>query len=201
MTKLKWILAILLSIVSVALLWFLGHVAWIVYDGLTDETYKAHVAFVQGQPLLEGKLSPESIARLNNAFDLFNERRVQRILVSGGSDGDSFEEATKMGQYLVKRGVPQELIFVDQLGDNLFQTASQAQRILAPYEGLRSIAIMGSWYDILRSKQAFHHCGFLAVYGYHSHHFEWSDLWTHLPGEVFRFYPGILRKCPPPIAY
>lgn len=200
-TSIKWILAVVLAVLAVLMLWFLGHVTWIAFDGLTDENYRAHVAVVKGQSLEGGKLSPTVLARLDRTFEIYNRFQAKNIIVSGGPNFEGDQETVKMGQYLVKRGIPKEVIFVDPLGDNFFQTASQAQRILSPYEGLRSIVIIGSWYDILRSKQAYAHCGFLAVYGVQDRYFSWGDLWRHLPEEVFQYYPGIFKQCPAPIVY
>lgn len=202
MSRLRWFLAITLSAFAVLLGWFLLHTGWLLWDGLRDEPYNAHVAVVLGNQVMDdGKPSERLQARLDQAYHLYLERRVQRIIVSGGLAPNGQEEAISMGRYLVKRGVPKEMIFVDMLGNNTFQSARNTQRLLQHREDLRSVVVVSSYYHILRSKLAFQRCGFLAVYGSHARHFEWRDVWWAIPREVVAYYAYLLRDCPPPIEY
>lgn len=202
MARLKLALAIVLAVLGVLLLWFLGHVGWILYDGFTDEPYTAHVAVVFGNQIQEnGEPSERLKARLDKAFELYADRRVQRVLVSGGLGVEGFQEAIEMGRYLVKRGVPKEMILVDPLGDTTYLTASNSKQMLFQTDNLRSVVVVSSYYHILRAKMAMMNCGFTAVYGAHSEYFEWRDLYWSLPREVLGFYSYLFKNCPPPVRF
>jgi len=202
MSLFRWILAIILSALAVLCLWFVLHTAWLLWDGLRDEPFRAHVAVVMGNQVTEeGKLSPRLQARLDQAYELYLARQVQRIVVSGGLGAEGHQEAIEMGRYLVKRGIPKEMLFVDMLGNNTYQTARNTQRLLSNRDDLRSVIVVSSYYHILRSKLAFQRCGFLAVYGSHARHFEWRDIWWSIPREVLGYYAYLLQDCPPPIEY
>lgn len=203
---LRWWLALFLAAVMVVLLWFVGHVGWMLVVGfqeeLNNENLSAHVAVVMGNQVLgPAKPGPRLKARLDQAYELYNNRRVQRILVSGGLGQEGYEEAVEMGRYLVRRGIPKEMIFVDALGDDTFQTARNTQRMLEARPNLRSLVVVTSYHHILRSKLALQRCGFPVVYGSYARHFEWRDLWFSIPKEVLAYYQYLVRDCPPAITY
>ncbi len=202
MKTIKVIAAVILAGLGVILLAFVAHVSWLLYDGLTDEPFTAHVAVVMGNAVdAPGKPSPRLKSRLDKAYQLYLDRRVQRILVSGGVDDKSLQEGLEMGRYLVRRGIPKEMIWVDDLGDNTYRTASNAQMIMSPYRQFRSVVVVSNYYHILRSKLAFTNCGTLAVYGAHANHFEWRDVWWSIPREVLGFYAYMFKDCPAPERY
>lgn len=202
MKTIKRIAIGLLAALGLVLLAFLGHVSWLLYDGLTDESYSAHVAVVLGNKM-DSPLqpSPRLKSRLDKAYELYLEGRVQRILVSGGVDDKGLQEGLEMGRYLVRRGIPKEVIWVDDLGDNTYHTASNAQAFMKPYPQFRSVIVVSNYYHILRSKLAFTNCGTLVVYGAHPNYFEWRDIWWSIPREVVGFYAYLFKDCPPPERY
>ena len=202
MSKIKIALASLLALILSLLIWVLGHSAWMVYSGLSEAQFKAHVAVVLRGPV-DAKTKPSVAlkAKLDRAVALFNDRQVQRIVVSGQINNDGLMESKEMGQYLIRKGVPRELIFVDNFGETFFFSASNTERLLRPHENLRSVMLVGQYYELHRAKLIFGRCGFNVVYSSYARHFEWKDIWQKYPKEILSYYPSLFEECPAPIQF
>lgn len=202
MSKLKIAIASLLALFLALFLWALGHCTWMVYSGLYEAPFKAHVAVVlRGPVLAKTKPSEALIANLDRAIALFNDRQVQRIVVTGQVNNDGLMESKEMGQYLIRKGIPRELIFVDNFGESIFYSASNTERLLKPHENLRSVMLVGQYYELHRAKLIFGRCGFNVVYSSYARHFEWKDLWEKFPKELLAYYPALFKTCPAPIQF
>lgn len=202
MSKLKIALAGLLSMVIILLIWVLGHSIWIVVSGLSEPKFKAHVAVVLRAPVqAKTKPSAKLQASLDRAFEIYNDRQVQRIVVSGQVNDAGLLESKEMGQYLIRQGVPKEMIFVDNFGESLYLSAANTMRLLKPHENLRSVMVVGHYYELLRAKLSFRRCGFRVVYSSHADYFQWEDIWNHFPQEMLRYYQTLFKECPAPIVY
>ena len=71
--------------IYILFIWFLAHIGYTIYDGLNDDGKTADVAVVLGNKVNEdGTLSKRLEERLNCAIDLYNKRRINTIIVSGG---------------------------------------------------------------------------------------------------------------------
>jgi vancomycin permeability regulator SanA len=83
----------------------------LVLAGLNDKLAPADVIVVPGNTIMpDGTPSPRLQARLDVALKQFQERRAPRILVSGATGKEGFDEAASMARYLVKHGVPASAI-------------------------------------------------------------------------------------------
>lgn len=100
--------------ISILFLWAFGHMIIITIDGLTDKNKKADIAVVLGNKVNEdGTLSKRLEKRMECGLNLYNSRRVKKILVSGGLGKEGFYEGDKMKEYLIKHNVPDSVIIVD----------------------------------------------------------------------------------------
>ncbi|PKL76240.1 MAG: YdcF family protein [Candidatus Melainabacteria bacterium HGW-Melainabacteria-1] len=203
---LRWILALLKLLLLGSLLWFLLHTGWMIWDGLTEELNveerKAHVAVVFGNEIMpDGKVSDRLKARLDRALDLYRDGDVDSMIVSGGVDDAGHDEASLMGRYLLRNGVPQEAIMVDSLGDDSYMTATNVRRILQNHQTRRVLVVVTSWHHVMRAKLALNKCGFKVVYGAYGRHLEWRDIWYSIPKEFAAFYWYLNRPCPEPFVF
>jgi vancomycin permeability regulator SanA len=100
---------------AVLLIWFVGHTACIVTDGLTDEGKNADVAVVLGSKVNEdGTLSTRLVQRLSCGLHLYHDKRAKKLFVSDGLGKEGFLEGSKMKEFLVHRRVPDSAVIVDK---------------------------------------------------------------------------------------
>ncbi len=203
---LRWTLAILKVLLILCVIWFFMHVGWILWVGLreelSNESLKANLAVVMGNEILpDGKPSPRLLARLDQAVELYQNARVESILVTGGVDNAGHDEALIMGRYLLKKGVPKEVIRVDSLGDNTYMSAANLNQMLEYYQSRKIVVVISSYHHILRAKLAMHKCGMKVVYGSYSRLFELRDIYYSIPKEFLAYYNYLYRSCPEPFQF
>lgn len=203
---LRWFLALLKVVLVLLLIGSFAHIGWMLWDGFTEEldneSLKAHVAVVFGNEIMpDGKPSARLKARLDRAIELYENAQVETIIVSGGVDDEGHDEATIMGRYLVRNGIPKEVVEVDSLGDNTFLTAANVKRMLQYRTSHRLIVVITSYHHILRAKLALKKCGFNVVYGAYGRHFEWRDIWYSIPKELVAYYRYLNGECPDAVRF
>ena len=67
--------------------------------------------------------------RLDIAFELYSNKIVKKILVSGDHETKYYDEVNTMRKYLLDKGVPSEDIFMDPAGLDTYQTIYRARDI------------------------------------------------------------------------
>lgn len=148
--------------------WFLLHAGLIVWDGLSDEVAPADLIVVLGN-----KVEPDETpslrlqARLDRAFDLYQQNYSAYILVSGGVGVEGFDEAEVMKAYLVRRGVPTSQVWVDPQGVDTRATAKNTKKFLEEHQ-LHSVLIVSQYYHISRCKLAFSQEGIKEISSAHA---------------------------------
>jgi len=94
-------------ILIIFMAWFIAHSIYITIDGLHDKGTKADVAIILGNKVNEdGTVSNRLKARLDEGLQLYNQHRVQKIIVSGGLGKEGFWEGSKMQEHLVANKIP-----------------------------------------------------------------------------------------------
>lgn len=112
-------------------LWVWGASAGrIVNYGDADDTAQAPVAIVLGASVYaNGQPSPWVQYRLDVAANLYNEGRVDAILVSGDNGQTEYDEPTVMRDYLVSVGIPTEAVALDYAGFDTYDTCVRANEV------------------------------------------------------------------------
>ena len=176
--------------VAILATWFFIHCGYLLFDGFKSPIDKSDVAVVLGNKVEpNGQPSPRLKARLDAALGLFQQGKTSNIIVSGGHGKEGFYEADKMKEYLVKQGVPDSLIIVDNKGDNTLKTAINTQAICKA-KGYKSVTVVSQWFHITRTKQMLKGSGLVvdsAAPGY----FEWRDFYA-VTREFVAFYAYLL---------
>lgn len=67
--------------------------------------------------------------RLDDAITLYRARKIKKILISGDNGDDAHDEISVMNNYLVKNGVPQDIIFGDYAGFDTYSTMERADKV------------------------------------------------------------------------
>jgi len=95
-----------------------------------------------------------------------------------------------MKHYLVEKGIPNEIILLDQDGYNSLMTAENTKTIMKNMN-LESVTIITQFYHITRTKLAFNKVGIESVYTAHARYFELRDVYS-LYREFFAYYKYLL---------
>ncbi len=133
-------------------------------QSLRDEARPSEVIMVLGAAEYHGRPSPVLRARLDHAFDLYQQRLAPRILTTGGAGGDPvFTEGGVGRSYLISRGVPAEAIIVENEGDSTLESTAMAGEIMRRM-GLHTVIVVSDGYHIFRVKRMLEFRG-LTVYG------------------------------------
>jgi len=129
-----------------------------------DEAQPADIILVLGAAEYRGRPSPVLRARLDHAFELYEQRLAPRIMTSGGAGGDPiFTEGGVGRSYLISRGVPSEAIVVENEGESTVESTAMAGEIMHRM-GLHAVIVVSDGYHIYRVKKMLQFRG-LKVYG------------------------------------
>src|ERR1035441_141017 len=106
-----------------------------------EEAQPADVILVLGAAEYRGRPSPVLRARLDHALELYQRKLAPRILTTGGPGGDPvFPEAGVARGSLTSRGVPAEVIIVENEGESTVQSTAMAGEIMRRM-GLHSVIV------------------------------------------------------------
>ena len=163
------------------------HISVTVADGLNDKKEQADYAVILGNKVnTDGSLSERLTKRLECGLELYNTKRVKGIIVSGGLGKEGYYEGDKMKDFLIKNGVPDSVIVVDNKGDNTLKTVENVIS-MQPALQFKTLIIVSQYYHITRTKMLFKKKGFTSVSGASPSYFEWRDLYS-LVREFFAYY-------------
>jgi SanA protein len=95
-----------------------------------DNLDPAHTAIVLGAMVKEnGTLSLPLKDRVDTAIALYRAGKVDRILVSGDDGTVNYNEVNPSRDYLLERGVPSSVIFLDHAGFDTYSSMYRARDI------------------------------------------------------------------------
>ena len=185
----------MLRVVRIAFLlflaWFFLHCLWVVKDGFSDFKGRADVAIVLGNTAFaDGSLSPWLQGRVDEGLRLYRNGQVKKLFVSGGIGTSAYPEGDAMRNYLLRQGVPDADIMVDNYGNNSYLTALNF-RHLDSSAHYTSAVVVSSYYHITRSKYIVKKLGFPAVSGAYSKYLNIMD-WYGLTREFPAFYKYVM---------
>ncbi|MDF1547701.1 MAG: YdcF family protein [Bacteroidales bacterium] len=165
------------------------HLLIISIDGLNDHIQKSDVAIVFGSKVnYNGQVSDRLKARLDVAVNLYENKKVDFILVSGGIGKEGFDEAAVMKDYLLAHNIEDSLIIVDNQGYTTYQTATNFIAINKNYH-FTSAVLVSQFFHLSRCKLIFRQLGIKKPGSAHARFFEWRDFYSLLREfPAFYFY-------------
>ncbi len=120
-------------------------------DSVSTNT-QADVILVLGAAQFNGTPSKVLQARLDHALELFNETKVQYIVVTGGKiTGDTSSEAGASADYLIQRGVPDDRILREVNGVSTYDSIRDSAKFLKERNLKKAILVTDGFHQ-LRSK-------------------------------------------------
>ena len=87
------------------------------------------IALVLGAGLKNGKPSPVLKDRLDTALDLYKNKVISKIIVSGDHGKKYYDEVNVMKNYLIENNVLSEDIFMDHAGFSTYDSIYRAKEI------------------------------------------------------------------------
>jgi len=95
-----------------------------------DEIKEANVGLVLGASVLpNNNLSDIFKDRLDATLELYNSKKIKKILVSGDNKTKYYDEVTTAKNYLISQGVLEEDIFLDGFGFKTYDSVLRAKEV------------------------------------------------------------------------
>jgi uncharacterized SAM-binding protein YcdF (DUF218 family) len=111
-----------------------------------------------------GRPSPVLRARLDHAFNLFQQGIAPVVITTGGAAFDpSFSEGGVSRDYLMHRGIPERSLIAETQGSDTAQSAVRVAVIMRT-NGLHSCVAVSDAYHVFRIKRLLEHEGVAPVY-------------------------------------
>lgn len=137
MSKKKKYLLILISIFLFALI-FVFTANYSIEQNAENKTFldvseitKNKVGLVLGtsMSLKNGKMNPYFAYRIDATVELYQNGKIEFILVSGDNGNSNYDEPTDFKNELIKRGIPANKIFLDYAGFRTLDSVVRAKEI------------------------------------------------------------------------
>jgi uncharacterized SAM-binding protein YcdF (DUF218 family) len=136
----------------------------VVHEGSLQEVHPADVIVVFGAAEYAGHPSPVLRARLDHAFNLFQQGLAPVVITTGGAAADpSFSEGGVGRDYLMHRGIPERNLIAETQGSDTAQSAVRVAVIMRT-NGLHSCVAVSDAYHVFRIKRLLEHEGIGPVY-------------------------------------
>lgn len=147
-------------------------IAYIVRTGLTNDLVDNSIILVLGSKVnRDGNPSERLKKRLDESIHIYNNCQVKKIVVSGSTGKEGFDEAIVMQNYLISRGIPDTIIETDSNGYN---TLSSTKYIRSSYPK-DSIVIVSQYFHLARSKYLLNKLGQKNVFINSPSYYTWRD--------------------------
>ena len=146
--------------------------------GMADDLHPTDVGVVLGSKVeLNGQPSGRLAARLDRGANLYARGVFKKVIVSGGTGVEGFDEAAVMRDYLLKKGVPSKAIIVDSAGVNTDATARNCAALMARH-GFMSVTVVTQYFHVPRTRLALRRQGIADIGSAHAHFFELRDFYS-----------------------
>ena len=131
----------------------------IVRSAAEAPTKKADVIVVFGAAEYAGHPSPVYRARLDHAYELFQQGMAPVVITTGGSALDpDFSEGGVGRDYLLRRGVPERALIAETQGSDTAQSAARVANIMRA-NGMRSCIAVSDAFHVFRIRALLEHEG------------------------------------------
>jgi SanA protein len=163
-----------------------------------ETTPVGRVAIVFGARVYpSGRLSAMLLDRVETAVQLYEEGKVEKILMSGDNSSEYYNEPGAMMAYALSRGVPAEDIQPDFAGLRTYDTCYRARAIF----GLESAVLVTQRFHLPRAIFTCHQLGIDAIgveadrRTYSERSIAWSEM-REIPATLVALV-DVLRRKPP----
>ena len=136
---------------------------WQVWSvGRSDQARPVDAIVVMGAAQYDGRPSPQLAARLDQVAELWPQGLAPVVIVTGGNQpGDRFTEAEASAAYLRERGVPEDVLVLENRGSSTYDSLGNVAAIAAERD-IESVLIVTDPYHSLRSRMVAQELGLTA---------------------------------------
>lgn len=150
-------LAVVAVLLASAFLWLTLRVS---RDGQIDQPHKADCILVLGAAEYSGRPSPVYRARLDHAYQVFEQGMAPLIITSGGAGRDpKYSEGAVGRDYLLAKGVPEADLIAETQADNTDES-TQRVAVIMRRNNLDSVLLVSDAYHMFRAKRMMQRQGF-----------------------------------------
>ena len=129
--KKKNIKKLLLSIISVVIVYTAITAVNIWLYSKTDEKQPADVAVILGAGAVDGNVSPVFRERINHGISLYQNKYVKKLIFTGGiGNGNKNSDAYTAMQYAIEQGVPESDILLEETSTITQENIKNAKAIM-----------------------------------------------------------------------
>lgn len=148
--KILLILGVILLTIFVYAMGINYYVKYTVMDKIKtiDEIKDVDTIIVLGAKVYDdGRLSLMLKDRLDKTIEAYNELDIKTVVVSGDSEHKDYDETTKMKEYLINNGIPEEDIVVDVYGLSTYDSIYRLKNVY----NIDKVVIITQNYHLYRS--------------------------------------------------
>jgi uncharacterized SAM-binding protein YcdF (DUF218 family) len=151
-----WLLALVVATTFLLLLLVSSR---IVREASREEVRPAGAIVVFGAAEYAGRPSPVFRARLDHAFDLFQQQIAPVVITTGGSGYDpDYSEGGVGHDYLMHRGIPEGNLIAETQGSDTAQSAERVAVIMRTNH-MHSCVAVSDEYHVFRIRKLLEHQG------------------------------------------
>jgi SanA protein len=101
----------------------------VLFEEVADVPAKQTALVLGARVYADERPSPILEDRLATAFELYQQQKVHKLLVSGDHGRAAYDEVRAMRNYFMERGVPAQDIFMDHAGFDTYDSVYRAREI------------------------------------------------------------------------
>ena len=129
------------------------------YTGTTSIPSKP-VAVVFGAGVYsDGTPSPMLADRINGAVDLYRQKKIRKLLMTGDNSTQDYDEVSTMKRYAIAQGIPEKDITLDYAGFSTYESCYRAKAIF----GVTQAVLVTQRYHLPRAVYTCQQLGINAV--------------------------------------
>jgi uncharacterized SAM-binding protein YcdF (DUF218 family) len=141
-----------IGVFTVLALYYLFSLVQVVQAGRADDRDQVDAIVVLGAAQYDGRPSAQLRARLDHAVTLWEADVAPVVMVTGGKQPDDrFTEAEASRRYLVDRGVPSEVIMMEDIGRSTYESLESAAPMLLAAEA-NDVVLVSDAFHMKRSE-------------------------------------------------
>ncbi|MEO6443853.1 MAG: YdcF family protein [Gemmatimonadaceae bacterium] len=134
---------------TLVIAWLLS-LAGVLVWGVRDGARKSGAIVVLGAAQYSGRPSPVLKARLDHALGLWEKGMAQWMILTGGKgSGDTTTEAAVGRAYLLRRGVPDSAMLLENAGRNTDESMGGVARLLSE-AGITDVILVSDPFHMMR---------------------------------------------------
>lgn len=135
----------------------LTYFVWSLWDitrvGNVDRERTADCAIVFGAAAWHNKPSPVLEERLNHAIELYQNQRVNALILTGGyGEGAPFSESEVAYKYCLEKGVPRFAIRIETDSQTTLENVAEAKKVMS-LEGWKNALLVSDPWHLKRCRK------------------------------------------------